>query len=316
MAPFRCRLKARGAHLLTPSKGIDATLLSRREQRLHEMSALHRALGMASARQRRSKQRRRQDLGAADISVEDSGEAALSPLPQQQQQQGQQASPQRPAARPGAAKKAARREPAAQARNSGASSPSSLTVVAPDWPPVKAAPAASPSKKGAAQEQQQQQRKPRRQQEPPEGAAAAALPNGGAAATGGRSSSKADVRQFLQQASGGRAGMAGVAQWDTVDADTKRQHDRMLHQAAPKRKRPDEYDMEYDQGRVKKVRSKAAGGEGGGAQLDATAFDSTWQERQRGGGRDTNPVQLRGKKKRRQQEQQQQRAQRRPPPRR
>ncbi len=79
-------------------------------------------------------------------------------------------------------------------------------------------------------------------------------------------------------------------------------------QELPKRRRQDDYDLEYDRGKVKKVRSKPAtgdGGEDGGA--DGVDFDAAWSRKQREG----VVTELRGNRKRRSADfkQQQQRGQ-------
>ncbi|KAK2077331.1 hypothetical protein QBZ16_004965 [Prototheca wickerhamii] len=77
--------------------------------------------------------------------------------------------------------------------------------------------------------------------------------------------------------------------WDGVDADATRAHDRLLRQTVPSRRAPDEYNDEYDRGRVKKVRAPRE------AELDAavsaSAFDAA--------ARSTEPrkIQLRGRKR-------------------
>ena len=88
-----------------------------------------------------------------------------------------------------------------------------------------------------------------------------------------------------------------------------------LMQAAPKRRQPDEYDQEYDLGRVKKVRNKAAetgaddeNGDHVRGRVGSRVFDAAWQAKQRGqGGGSSNHVQLRGNKLKRQQREEQQR---------
>ena len=68
-------------------------------------------------------------------------------------------------------------------------------------------------------------------------------------------------------------------------------------QEAPKRKRLDEYDLEYDKGRTKKVKSKRQSGEEGGG-VQGADFDAAWQQKQHSGVK----TELRGNRKRRSQE--------------
>lgn len=72
----------------------------------------------------------------------------------------------------------------------------------------------------------------------------------------------------------------------------------MLPQDAPKRRRQDEYDLEYDRGRTKKVRTKKGGGEeGAAAGVGSRDFDAAWQQQQLEGVQ----TELRGNRKRRSQ---------------
>ncbi len=70
-------------------------------------------------------------------------------------------------------------------------------------------------------------------------------------------------------------------------------------QDAPKRKHLDEYDLEYDKGRTKKVKSKRqSGGDGGGDGVQGADFDAAWQQKQHSGVK----TELRGNRKRRSQD--------------
>ena len=82
---------------------------------------------------------------------------------------------------------------------------------------------------------------------------------------------------------------------------------RLSAQDAPKRKRLDEYDLEYDTGRTKKVKSKRAGAEdgGGGGGVQGVDFDAAWQQKQHSGVK----TELRGNRKRRSQDFQRQQQQ-------
>lgn len=73
-------------------------------------------------------------------------------------------------------------------------------------------------------------------------------------------------------------------------------------QAAPRRKQIDDYDMEYDTGRVKKNRNHGTDGRTG--HLDGATFDAAWQNKRRGRGerQGLNPVQLSGNTLKRQQQ--------------
>ncbi|GAB4815062.1 hypothetical protein N2152v2_002108 [Parachlorella kessleri] len=329
----RARLAA-SVPLLTPSKSLGLeglATLSRREQRLAELSSLHRTLSVA----RRQQQRR-------------SGLAQPSQQQQQQQQQGAQGEVSQPeearTAVAGKGRKAAAANgvdpaAAAAANGTGPSSPSSTSIVsAPDWPPIWSpggVPAHSSQDVQAQQAQQAQPLQPPQPtgQEPAEAAGAAAKlgrRNGGvpavaaagaAAATSAGSGAAvargAEVKKLLQQTAGGRLGLA-EGQWDTVDVETKRLHNRILQRAAPKRRQPDEYDQEYDLGRVKKVRTKAAAetdadyenGNVVAGRVGSRVFDAAWQAKQKGqGGASSNPVQLRGNKLKRQLRDKQQRRQ-------
>lgn len=78
-------------------------------------------------------------------------------------------------------------------------------------------------------------------------------------------------------------------------------------QDAPKRKRLDEYDLEYDKGRTKKVKSKRGSGEddGSGGGVQSADFDAAWQQKQQSGVK----TELRGNRKRRSQDFQRQQQQ-------
>jgi hypothetical protein len=81
----------------------------------------------------------------------------------------------------------------------------------------------------------------------------------------------------------------------------------LLLQEAPKKRRRDIYDVEYDMGRTKKVRNKQQaegddGEDGGGGGVDGRSFDAAWQQKQRDGVQ----TELRGNRKRRSEDFQQQ----------
>ena len=156
--------------------------------------------------------------------------------------------------------------------SSGAGTPTTSNgmgsaISAPDWPPVNPSPASSDGeaapvvKKGAKGKQR--------------------------AASGGRTADAGAVRDFLRA---GTKPTLGLESWEDTDISEKRQHDRLLQRAAPKRKKVDEYDEEYDRGKVKKVKNR----ERGSWNLDSSTFDAAFKSQKANG---IGEVQLRGKKK-------------------
>ncbi|KAI7838812.1 hypothetical protein COHA_007427 [Chlorella ohadii] len=118
-----------------------------------------------------------------------------------------------------------------------------------------------------------------------------------APSSSGRASGEADVRAFLRKSGGGAK--LPLSPWEDADAAAKRQQAQLLRQDAPKRKRLDEYDLEYDKGRTKKVKSKRqSGGDGGGDGVQGADFDAAWQQKQHSGVK----TELRGNRKRRSQD--------------
>ncbi|KAL4424055.1 hypothetical protein ABPG75_001356 [Micractinium tetrahymenae] len=192
------------------------------------------------------------------------------------------------------------RQPKAAQEDSGGSSGASegqgasgaTTVVsAPDWPPVRQQQTAVPGDGSQQQQQQQQQQKrklkqQRQQQQERQQQAAASPP---AATTSGQA--EADVRTFLRRSGGGTA--LPLQAWDDASAEAKRHKAVLERQELPKRRRQDDYDLEYDRGKVKKVRSKPAAGEGDGE--GGADFDAAWSRKQREG----VVTELRGNRKRR-----------------
>lgn len=95
-----------------------------------------------------------------------------------------------------------------------------------------------------------------------------------------------DVRSFLL--SGKKVSLA--PQWGSVDVQDVRAHDRLLRAAVPSRKAPDEYDEEYDRGRMKKVRRAVDDALVDGS-APAKAFDAASKNK------GMLEIQLRGRKK-------------------
>lgn len=86
----------------------------------------------------------------------------------------------------------------------------------------------------------------------------------------------------------------GVDVWEDMDVDEKRRHDRLLRlNPVPGRRAIDEYDAEYDRGRVKKAKSKDRVND----TLDSRVFDAAVKSKKP---KAMQQVQLRGKKRQRQ----------------
>eukprot|EP00887_Chlorella_sp_A99_P006830 scaffold2.g6830.t1 len=160
-----------------------------------------------------------------------------SRISQQQQQQpdvgedGEDAAPPPRECRPKAVAAVARAAAAAATAEDSAdviSTISGATVAAPEWPPT-----ASRSSSDAA----------------------AADDSAGAAGANGTTSSAAsdDVRAFLRRPS---AVGVGVPAWDDADVESRRRHGRLMMATGGKRRRQDEWDLEYDRGRQKKTKEQ------------------------------------------------------------
>jgi len=73
---------------------------------------------------------------------------------------------------------------------------------------------------------------------------------------------------------GNRTSM-GLDTWDTVDSDTKKQRDVNMRKSGPSRgTKPDAYDADYDKGRLKKTKKKAAAGEREAGASTSKLFDA------------------------------------------
>lgn len=129
-------------------------------------------------------------------------------------------------------------------------------VSAPDWPPVKAR-AAPPTQ----------------------------------VATQARKTDKSAVKEHLK---GPGAHSLGVDAWEEAEAEDVRRHNHLLRRDVPKRRKVDEYDAEYDSGKVKKVRDKSRPN----GRVDSRAFDAAGQTGRKAEA--LREVQFRGKKKQRQ----------------
>ena len=89
----------------------------------------------------------------------------------------------------------------------------------------------------------------------------------------------------------------GLEAWSDIGdggLEEKRTYDRLMNRSEGKRRVLDEYDVEYDRGRIKKVKIRDDDG-GGGRALTSATFDKAFKSKQNGKMMD---VQLRGKKKR------------------
>lgn len=85
-----------------------------------------------------------------------------------------------------------------------------------------------------------------------------------------------DVKAFLRKAD---ISNLQTETWEGTGAEEKLLHDRLLQHGVHRRKRIDEYDEEYDRGRVKKVRAKGKSG----SDLDSKVFDEFQKSRQKSG---------------------------------
>lgn len=79
-----------------------------------------------------------------------------------------------------------------------------------------------------------------------------------------------DVKEFLKK--GGTGAGLGVDAWEDTGKKVKRIHDTLLHASAPLRRQIDEYDAEYDKGKVKKVRKRNKDGD----TIDSSVFDAAY----------------------------------------
>lgn len=164
-------------------------------------------------------------------------------------------------------------EPEALAPSSGLVSPAASNglgsaISAPDWPPVKASPALANGDAAVGAAKKRTRAKQR--------------------AANGRNAAPGAVQNFLRA---GTKATLGLESWEDTEVTEKRQHDRLMHRAAPARRRVDEYDEEYDRGKVKKVKVQ----ENGGSKLDSSTFDAAFKSQKANG--ISKDLQLRGKKK-------------------
>lgn len=82
-----------------------------------------------------------------------------------------------------------------------------------------------------------------------------------------------NVEEFLR-----KGDISYLQTWEGTGAEEKLLHDRLLQHGVHRRKRIDEYDEEYDQGKVKKVRVKGTPG----SNLNSKVFDKLQKSRQSG----------------------------------
>jgi len=165
-----------------------------------------------------------------------------------------------------------------QADNNNNNSDSS-TVSAPEWPPVK------PSMKKEAVKSIVGSDK----------STATAVAGPKKTATDAAATATGAQAKKALQASARRGGL-GVGTWNSTDADgTNKKHQALLKKAQAedkkdnntKRARYDDYDAEYDAGKLKKVKKRGEG-EGPGTGPGAAAFDAFFlkgKDGNRGGGR-------------------------------
>ena len=82
-----------------------------------------------------------------------------------------------------------------------------------------------------------------------------------------------NVKEFLR-----KTDISNLQTWEGTGAEEKLLHDRLLQHGVHRRKRIDEYDEEYDLGKVKKVRVKGTPG----SNLNSKVFDKVQKSRQSG----------------------------------
>lgn len=140
-----------------------------------------------------------------------------------------------------------------------------------------------------AQQQQQPQPEPRQPQQAHKAGAFATPTKQQQAAAGGRSvgptvtgAAALELVMSASRSAGGSRGGLGAPSWEGGDSDAAAQAAALRRAAAQqaKRKERDEWDVEYDRGKTKKVRSKqgAAGDDGEGGEDGCNRFQQAWQQ--------------------------------------